>query len=143
MVGYVPVARLIVLLGRGLNRHRIVFQLICQFVGSANVKLVGRRAVKFLPFALGVQRVPRGVVGDKELFGRPACNHQLPELGDNDGPTEQRQDQQRENGNLAFGGRVLDGIYRRVGGEQRLNEHGGHRRFRFQIPGSGIWVGAA
>ncbi len=52
--------------------HRIVFQLIRQFVRAADVKLIGGRAVKLLALALDVQRVARGTVSREKFFRRLA-----------------------------------------------------------------------
>ena len=114
-----------VLRGNAFDLHRIVFQLIRQFIRAPNVKLVGGRAVKFLAPALDVQRIARGIVGGKKLFGRLPRDHQLAELGDDDRPTEQRQDEQHDDGDFALGGGVLDGVTRGVGGKQGMNKHGG------------------
>ena len=43
----------------------------------------------------------------------------MAKLGDDDRPTEQRDDDQHENGDLAFGRRTLEGELERAGAEHR------------------------
>ena len=89
--------------------------MIDQLVRAADIELVGGRAVELLALALDVQRITRGGVGLKKLFGRGAGDQQLAELAQDDRPAKQRQQQQHDHGDLAFGGGVLDGVNRRVG----------------------------
>src|SRR5207248_1256616 len=79
------------------------------------------------------KRIARGTVSGKKIFRRFARDQQLAEFGENDRPAEQRQDQQRDDGDFAFGGGVLDGEHRCVG-KQGMNDKRGHREW------FGFWV---
>jgi hypothetical protein len=70
------------------DRHGIVFQVIIQFIGAANIQLVSRSALKLLAAPLDVQRIAGGGVGGQEFLGPFPRDDDLAGLGDDDRPTE-------------------------------------------------------
>jgi hypothetical protein len=95
--------------------------LVEHFIRAAVIELPGRGALEFLVALFDVHRVARGVVGGEESAGGGPGDQQLAKLGKNDGPTEQGQEQQHTNGDLALSGGVLDGVNGGVGGQERMN----------------------
>ena len=92
--------------------------MVLQFIGAADIKLVSRGAFKLLAAPLDVQRIAGGGVGGQKFLGPFPRDDNLAGLGDDDRPTEERQNQQREHRGLALGSRLLDGELQGVGGQE-------------------------
>src|ERR1035441_10403549 len=92
-------------------------QLVLQLLDPRGIEFIGRRAVEFIPFAVQVQRVMSFMVEGKEFPRHSRRAGKLEDLGDDHRPAKQRDDYECSDGNLPFGGCLVEGELQRAGGK--------------------------
>jgi hypothetical protein len=101
-----------------VDHHWIVLEVIVQFVGAANVNLIGGGAAKDFAPALNIERLAGRTVGGEEAPGPFFGEMKLSEFGDDDRPTKKREDEQSEDGDFSFGGWLFKSELQRAVGQQ-------------------------
>jgi hypothetical protein len=80
--------------------------------------MAGGRALIGVALALDLQRIARGFIGGEEFLRPFSRDGQLASLANDDGPTEQREHQQRRHRGFALGRCLLDREFQGVGGQK-------------------------
>ena len=97
--------------------------MVFQFLRATGVEFVGGRPVELGVLAFKIKRVPGFGVRGEEPFGPFGRDEELSDLGDDDGPTEQRQQEKGADGDFTFEGGFLESELKGAGGEDGM-DHG-------------------
>src|SRR5258708_23122496 len=105
-----------------LDLDGIILQMIFCFLSPGVVQFVSRGAIEFLLAPVNIQRVASGAVSREEFFAHLPSAVKLARFGDDHGPTENGNDEQNPDANLAFGGCLFEGEAQGPAGKQRCDK---------------------